>query len=300
MTSGVARKIETLLCAHDFSETADLALEQAVRFARRHDARIVLTHVIEALSSSPYPVLAAPENEVPIRDLVMARLQEVAAPLLESGLGVELRVELGLPGPALVEAAEAEEVDVLVIGTRGLSGVARLMMGSTAEHIVRRCPCPVLTVHPEDAVLGDRLTKVLVPTDLSGNATAAADAFRVLFGGVEQPSVIFAYADETPPYFAPFKHETLARARAHDQIRGVIEDKMVPTVEALRASGFEVETRVLDGNPVATMTALALREKVDLVLLSTRGRGALINTLLGRTAQRIVQHAPCPVLSVRP
>ena len=75
---------------------------------------------------------------------------------------------------------------------------------------------------------------------------------------------------------------------------------MQSTVDALREAGFDVETRVVDGNPVQLMTSIAKEEAVDLILMSTHGRGALLNTLLGRTAQRIVQHAPCPVLSVRP
>ena len=300
MTKTATQPIETLFCATDFSDTAELALRQAVRFARRHGARLVLAHVIEGRPASPIPLVASAEEAVPIRDLVLARLEEASAPLRAEGVRVDLRVEMGAPGPELVAAAEAEAADLVVIGTRGLTGLAHLVTGSTAEHVVRRCPRPVLTVHPGDAVIGERIETVLVPTDLSGNATAAADAFLALFAGVEQPRILFVYADETPPYFEPFKHETLARVHARDEIREAIEARMQPTVEALTDAGFAVETRVLDGNPVEVVTAQAAQEHVDLILMSTHGRGAVLNTLFGRTAQRIVQHAPCPVLSIRP
>lgn len=295
-----SRQIETVLCATDFSETAERALAQATRFARRHDARLVLIHVIEAMPVSPYPILAAPEGEVPIRELVMGRLEELAAPLRESGLQVDLRVDLGLPGPQVVEAAEGEDADLVVLGTRGLTGIEHLFLGSSADHVVRRCGRPVLAVHANDRVIGDRIDKIVVPTDLSGNAIAAAAAFIRLFGSVEESHVDFVYADETPPYFAPFRHEALARAGEPDAIRETIEAKMQPTVDALDEAGFEVEMHVLDGNPVEVVTRFAGENASDLIMLSTHGRGAIANMLLGRTAQRIVQLANCPVLTVQP
>jgi len=295
-----SRMIETVLCATDFSETADRALAQARRFARRHEARLVLVHVIEAMPVSPYPILAAPEGDVPIRELVMARMDEIAIPIRESGVNVDLRIEIGLPGPQLVEVAEAEDAGLVVLGTRGLTGIEHLLLGSSADYVVRRCDRPVLAVHPGDRVIGDRIEKILVPTDLSGNAIAAAEAFIRLFGTVEQSHVDFVYADETPPYFAPFRHETLARAGEPDAIRETIETKMQPTVDALHEAGFEVEMHVLDGNPVEVVADFAAENASDLIMLSTHGRGAVANMFLGRTAQRIVQHAKCPVLTVRP
>ncbi len=300
MTAAGAGRIETILCATDFSRTAELALAEATRFARRHEARLVLVHVIEAMPVSPYPILAAPEDEIPIRDLVLARLEEVSAPLRKSGLRVDLRIEVGLPGPQIVDVAEAENAELVILGTRGLTGIKHLVLGSVADHVVRRCARPVLAVHPGDRVIGERIERVLVPTDLSGNAIAAADAFLRLFDGVEEPHVDFVYADETPPYFEPFKHETLARTGARDEIRETIEARMQPTVDVLTEAGFEVETHVLDGNPVEVVSDFAAEHGADLIMMSTRGRGAIANMLLGRTAQRIVQIAACPVLTVRP
>ncbi len=292
--------IETVLCAYDFSETSERALEQALRMIRRHGARLVLGHVVEPIPPGPYPVLSAPQDEGAVRTLVVERLEALAETWRERDVDVTVRVELGRPNIELVAIAEDVGADLVVIGTRGLTGLKHLVLGSTAESVVRRCACPVLTVHPDDAVLDGEIETVILPTDLSLDATAAAEAFVSLFRDGTRPLGILTYADQTPPYFQPFRHETLLRNRQRDEVKEAIEAKMAPTVEMLREAGFEIQTAVLDGEPVEVTSALARRRKADLILLSTHGRSAFVNALLGRTAQRIVQHAPCPVLTVRP
>jgi universal stress protein A len=300
VTESSEAAIRTIFCAHDFSDTAKLALEQALRIARRHGARLVLAHIVEPIPLGPYPAVMAPQNDLAIRDLAAKRLGELAASIRTDALEVESRVHLGQPGPQLIAAAEDEGADLFVIGTRGLTGFKHLLLGSTAEYVVRRSACPVLTVHPGDSVVRETIDTVLLPTDLSPGAARAAEAFVALFAGIERPRIILAYADHTPPYFEPFRHETLLRTNQPDAVKEAIEERMQPSVELLEAAGFEVETAVLDGDPVPVMTALARDRDVDLIVLSTHGRSAFVNMLLGRTAQRIVQHAPSPVLTAHP
>lgn len=292
--------IDTILCAYDFSETAKVALEQALWFAREHGARLVLAHIVEPIPLGPYPLLIAPENDLAIRDIARKRIEELAASLQADELDLAIRVEVGEPGPKIIDVANSLEVDLVVVGTRGLTGLKHLVMGSTAEYVVRRCARPVLTVHPSDRVLVKSMDTVVLPTDLSDDADFAIDAFLEIFSQSERPHVILAYADRTPPYMDPFRHEELLRLRKRDVVKEEIERKMQPVLARLRAADFEVETAVLDGDPVTVITDLARNRNADLILMSTHGRSALLNALLGRTAQRIVHHAPCPVLTVRP
>jgi len=300
MKDSTTPRLEAILCAFDFSETAQVALEQALWFARQHGARLLLTHIVEPIPLGPYPVLIAPGNDLAIRDIALKRIEELAVSLESDELDIGVRVEIGQPGPQLIDIATSVEADLIVIGTRGLTGLKHLVTGSTAEYVVRRSSIPVLAVHPSDRVLVNSIENVVLPTDLSPDANCAIDAFIDLFDQSGGPRVVLAYADRTPPYLEPFRHETLLRLNARDVVKEEIERKMEPVAERLRAAGFDVETAVLDGEPVSVVSELASDRNADLILLSTHGRSAFVNVLCGKTAQRIVQHAPCPVLTVRP
>jgi len=206
--------IETILCAFDFSDTARVALAQARWFAREHGARLILAHIVEPIPLGPYPILMAPGNDLAIRDIALERIKDLAASLASDELDLGIRVEMGEPGPQLIEVAADVDADLIVLGTQGLSGLKHLLIGSTAEYVVRRSACPVLTVHPSDRVLEGSIETVILPTDLSSDADFAVDAFIEIFGNAGRPQVVLAYADRTPPYLEPFRHEALLRLNA--------------------------------------------------------------------------------------
>lgn len=299
-SAGDKTPVRTIFCATDFSETAKRALEHALRLARRHDARIVLAHVVEPIPLGPYPALRSPSNELEIRAMAVEHMDEVAKNVRADGFEVTTRVEQGSPGSGLIALADDEGADIFVIGTRGLSGIAHLMLGSTAEYVVRRCACPVLTIHPDDTVPDGPVQKILVPTNLSSETTACVDAFSVLFPDGDERRILLTFADRTPPYLEPFRHDTLLAMNQRDVVKEEIERRMEGIVAHFRKAGFEVETAVIDGEPVGAVTKFAEKREVDAIVMTSQGRSAILNAVLGKTAQRIVQHAPCPVLTVRP
>jgi len=304
MSGDANGSIEVVFCAIDFSQTADLALENSIRLARRHQASLVLGHVVEPLPVVSYPILMVPvDAEVELRELASARLEELAGTIRDRSdrdgqLVVETRLEQGPPGRHLVDMAEQAGADVFVIGTRGLTGFEHLLLGSTAEYVVRRASCPVLTVHPTDLAADAPVGTVIVPTDLGPESIEAVDVFVRVFAGAERPLVLLVFADPTPPYIEPFQHQALERWGRPDVRKEEIDERMAPSVARLAGAGFEVETLILDGGPVEAVTKLAQAREVDMIVMTTYGRSVVANLLVGRTAQRIVQHAPCPVLTV--
>ena len=293
--------IRTVFCANDFSETAALALRQAEALAWQHGAKLVIGHMVEPLPADPYPLpMAAPSQEAEIRQAASDRLATIADALSGEAFPVETMLEVGVPGRGLVDMAQRAGADVLVIGTRGLSGLKHLLLGSTAEYVVRRAECPVLTIHPEDRASIADAKVVLVPTDFSDDAAAAVDTFLDLFRASSLPDVELVFADSVPPYLESMTHERLARYHQTDERLEELEERMVPLVDALVARGFRVTTRVLDGQPVEAISAHAAAREADLIVMCTHGRSAIVNALLGRTAQRVVQVAPCPVLTICP
>ncbi len=189
--------------------------------------------------------------------------------------------------------------DLCVIGTRGLTGFEHLLFGSTAEYVVRHATAPVLTVHPGDERVGDPMASVIVPTNLGPESAEAVDLVLAFFAGRERPRVTLVFADRPIPYLEPFQHEILEKWHEPDARKDEIEAKLAPLADRLRAAGFDVESEIRDGAPVKAIVDLAEERRADLIVMSMRGRSALAEMLLGRTTKRVVQYAPCPVLTLR-
>lgn len=293
--------IRRVFCATDFSDTSRLALRHATALARRHGAELVLAHVIEPLPVDPYPLpMALPEGEIELRERALAKLSDLASGLRDEGLVVETQHAVGPPGPRLVELIDESTPQLVVIGTRGQTGLQHLLLGSTAEHVVRRSPAPVLTIHPDDERMLDGARRVVVPTDLSEDAAVAIETFVRLFSPEGAPKIELAFADSIPPYLDASSHEGRAEGGLPDARRDELVKHLEPMLTRLRDEGFEVDLQILDGSPVEAITELADVDGADMIVMSTHGRSAIVNFLLGRTAQRVVQRAPCPVLTVCP
>jgi nucleotide-binding universal stress UspA family protein len=313
MTSETTGAVRCVLCATDFSPTAELALAHAEALARRHGARLIVAHVIEPWPTTPYPPISvADETDRILRATATRRLEAAIAPLVARGLEVSTRVVTGGPGHESVELARSIGADAIVVGTHGRSGLAHLVYGSTAEYIVRRSPIPVLTIHPHDPGPSARPDTIVLPSDLSHGAGRALDAvvrfFPALAPGagdrkaatdVARPRIVLVHVDEVARYFEPYGEEVIPAYFDWEQRRKDVERGLDAVAEGLRGQGFEVDRRVMTGTPVTVICDVARSENASLIALGTHGHSALVNLLMGRTAQRVVQHAPCPVLTVR-
>jgi nucleotide-binding universal stress UspA family protein len=141
-----------ILYPTDFSESSLEALKYAVTFARDFKAQLVLMHVVnekifsEGLS---LPRLEAPEALGQEMAAEANRQLRMLIPASERvGLEVEMVILHGMPFLEIIRYAKANNVDLIVIGTHGRSGMEHIIFGSTAEKVVRKAPCPVLSVRP--------------------------------------------------------------------------------------------------------------------------------------------------------
>jgi nucleotide-binding universal stress UspA family protein len=144
-------EIHRILAPTDFSDLSKQGLKSALELAQSFGAKLVLIHVVEP---PPYPVeglIPSPLGATLLDDLERQASQELARMLVDtqgSAVDVERRVVVGIPYRKIVEVAEEEKADLLVVTTHGRTGLVHLVMGSVAEKIVRTAPCPVLTIRP--------------------------------------------------------------------------------------------------------------------------------------------------------
>jgi nucleotide-binding universal stress UspA family protein len=142
-------KVERILFPTDFSEGSNHALHFAVDFAKHYNAKLYILHVV-------YDVMKATDSHIPhvsadelYQELDKWALSEIETCCIEEIRGlpdVEKKVVQGIPYEEIIKMAVDEKVDIIVMGTYGRVGLDRFLFGSTAERVVRKAPCPVLTV----------------------------------------------------------------------------------------------------------------------------------------------------------
>jgi nucleotide-binding universal stress UspA family protein len=147
-----------IVAATDFSEDSNLALGYAQELALKFSSDIVLLHVDQPLA----PVMMTPELGPAMdvgamgriaeeqRMLAQKELDKIAGKLREAGLKVKVQLKVGSPFLEILHTSQSENADLIVLGTHGRTGLAHVLMGSVAERVVQKAPCPVLTIrHPD-------------------------------------------------------------------------------------------------------------------------------------------------------
>lgn len=147
---------QRILVPIDFSETSDSAVQHGLELARTFHCALILLHVGDKAAADV-------ETEFPLGldgsmlDAHRERLLKVLTPAEQAQMHPEFVVASGSPAAEIVRCAAEREVDLIVMGTHGRSGVGHVLLGSVAEKVVRTAPCPVLVVRSTVAVAGDLL-----------------------------------------------------------------------------------------------------------------------------------------------
>ena len=139
------RPIKTILLATDLTAASREATDRAIDLASRLDARLLIVNALEKrrLSGS-----GSHDRVDQARAERESHLVKVVRDARDAGVTAEFMVWDGDPGDSIAEAAEAEQADLVVVGTRGRSGAERMFLGSVSDHVVRHATCPVLVVRP--------------------------------------------------------------------------------------------------------------------------------------------------------
>lgn len=299
-----------LLLPLDLSAHSFQALPTAEALARLTGATLHLLHVAEPLAYPTdlgYAPVLSGEVESGLHQSARQRLEELVRDLQKRGVTAEARLRVGRPFLEIAEAARGLAADLVVVTTHGFTGLKHVLLGSTAERVVRHAPCPVWVVRrpsiPSGAAPGAGgeeptfvLRRVLMPTDFSEPSQEAL-AYARQVAGRFQAELVLAHVTEKP-FVDPNLAEVDTQA-FEDNARQSAQQQLDKTVAALRAAGLPARGRLLSGVPWNEVVELARQEAADLIVAGTHGYTGLKHILLGSTAERILRHAPCPVVVVR-
>jgi len=311
--------IRQILVPLDFSGFARQALACAVPLARTNGAKISLVHVVHP----PMAVGAIPMGGayLPMRtDNIMSatnalqaaktQLEKLAVQLLPADLRDRKMVRLGNAAYEVAAAAKALKADLIVLSTHGRSGLKRVLLGSTAERIVRHAHCPVLAVRrqpggpalrllaQEKPVYPERLPwrRILVPLDFSlASLRALQTAGRLASQCGAQ--LILLHAVEPSPYPTGMDGGILTMPDA--EVVRKARAQLPRVARRLVPKAVRVTTLVSQGRAASVIVDAAAAKRIDLIMLATHGHTGLERLLMGSTTEEVVRHAKCPVWVVR-
>jgi nucleotide-binding universal stress UspA family protein len=299
--------IRRILCPLDFSRFSRHALDQAVELAREFGAGITALHaaavapvtdVVHVGAAIPLERARLPQAE---REAILTQLREFTYEVEAGGVSIAARLVERDTVDAIVDIAQTWPADLIVMGTHGRAGFERLLLGSVTEKVLRKAPCPVLTV-PRRAVTakhGLTFSRILCAVDFSPASLRALD-YAVGLAAAEGPgvtvlNVIELFAEggglreelvlDTPDFRAGLMRS--ARERLHAAV-GDERREAAPIAEA-----------VTMGKAYREILRIAADERADLIVLGVQGRTAADLLLFGSTTQHVVRQAECPVLTIR-
>jgi nucleotide-binding universal stress UspA family protein len=294
-----------ILCPTDLSEASVRSLTYAAAFARWYGARLTILHVVptfEAMTVGPGALNGPPQIVMPLsRQEVLDEMRRITESTGIDSSDATLSAEAGDPVRNIVDQALAIGADLVVMGTHGRSGFERLLIGSVAEKVLRKAPCPVLLVPPHMAANADpdvSFKHILCPMDFSPAALQALgfalDLARQSEGVVTLLHALEWLTDEEP---REYTHFNVPEYRQHlvddarERLQALVADESrTPTA---------IEHRVVVGRAYREILQVAQESGTDLIVMGAQGRGGLGLALFGSTTQQVVRAATCPVLTVR-
>lgn len=294
-----------ILCPTDFSEFSVAALDYAVGLARSYGSRLSVLHVtplMPTVSGTGALAISPITLEPRSHERMVEMVREFAEPAFRAGLDPDCLVREGpIVAEILAEARHAHS-DLVALGTHGRGGFERFVLGSVAEKVLHKAPCPVLTV--AGAAQGatphavSELRSIVCPVDFSPTSRLAL-THALSLAERSKARLTLLYVLEWPqgPLHAPYA-QTLTQYREQLQNEALHELKAAVPAEA--RAWCEVHERVALGAPWRQIIHALAQEHADLVVLGVQGATRVEQMVFGSVVNQVVRHATCPVLTVRP
>ena len=300
-------EMKRILCAVDFSDFSRRALDHALAVARCHGSAVTALHVVApmpAVVPGPYYFGAEtpPPMSLPRTDsgVIAAQLQQFTDAEQVPGVRVETLVaEAPVVYSEILTQAERLGSDLVVIGTHGRSGFERLFLGSTAEKVLRKARCPVMTVPPKAPDAMPRgpvpFTRILCAVDFSESSRAAL-RYAVSLAEGASAALTLAHVIEMRPLYYDFSPPAVVDLAAWSEDARRRLRHLVP--DPVRSSR-SIKEIVRNGTPYREILALAAEIDSDLIVMGVQGRGAADRFFFGSTSHHVIREARCAVLTLR-
>ena len=283
----------------DFSQQADVAVQDAVYLARQHEAKLSILHVIDerAVNYQESLPLSPEEFETLLAQEAKRTLFETFGEDSLNSVDIKTIAMFGRPQYELSSYCQSNDVDLVVAGRRGDSPLKQVLLGSTAEKLMRQSPIPTLLVaHPE----ANGFKNVLAPVDGS-EASRDALQYAVDFAKASGANLHILYVCESlpiSPLISP--HLTSPKEKLFGSYEEQMKEAFDEFLEDFDFGDFTYEAHFKVGKPAFEIVNAADSLETDLVIMGTVGRSGIAGLFIGNTAERVSRSLSCSILTVRP
>ncbi len=288
-----------ILFPTDFSAYSNAVFDCLPELKSAGAQEVILLYVIRE-SDVPLPETVNRESLERVRWSAEELLNIAEMALKGKGLRTRTRIEYGSPAARIVEVAQEENVDVIVLGAQGSSLLAEVLLGSVAAEVLRRSRVPVLLLKFEvirelgrvecRRICQGLFRRVLFPTDFSDCVLGAFQLVKNLKSAGTQEVIVLHVQDER--FMRHRSPEQLAQFDQEDR------ERLERIERDLFLYGLPARTILRHGIPFREVMRVVEEENPDLIVMGTHGRGAVQEILLGSTLERVVRVCRHPVLAV--
>ena len=295
-----------ILIPTDGSDNVEPSIQCGLDLARRYDATVHALHVVDSSPIERRLELAAVEPDLETLpdtwyDAGDAATQQIATRAAEHGIDAVTEVRRGIPAREIRSYITDTGIDLICMGTRGHTGLDRVLLGSVTTRIVRTVDIPVLSVKSKltEALSESEIQKgfenILVPTDGSKPAreavTHALDLARTYDATLHALYVVDRGAYASRPGWT------------WDELQQVLEQNGETVVEDVQsraaAEGVSVAAEKTNGVPHQAIGEYCDQHEIDLIVMGTHGRSGLSRHLIGSVTERVLWNSDEPVLTIR-
>ncbi|MGH7233560.1 MAG: universal stress protein [Nitrospiraceae bacterium] len=293
--------LHRILFATDFSQGARHAQAYAAFLAHAYSAELTIIHVFEIYPSALYAdPWSNPLLLEPLRDEISRNLDELAANVRRCGVQATNAHVIGIASEQLIETARNEAVDLIIVGTQGRTGLEHVLLGSTAERVVKGAPCPVMTVRSSGPAPSHdtpiTIKRIVAPTDFSDCSLDALE-YTIQMAKRFEASVTIVHVLEWASVGLDF---SVAEVAEGGKVRKETERRIAELADVIRTQGLTAESVIRGGGAPADFVLELARERgADLIVMGTHGRRGLSRLLAGSVAEGVLRRSPCPVITVK-
>ncbi len=283
--------IKNIICPIDLSESSKKAYQVAKYISDTVNAELWILHVIPEATdfySSLYPELSD------LMGGIQEHIEEKIDAVIDTKDPLIHRVVLsGKPCEEIIKFREHKNADLIVMGAKGISAIQSILLGNTADRVLRNAKAPVVITRGD--IKEYKVKKILVPTDLSEFSEYALDQVLEL-AKATSAEIDLLHVLDVHTYDSK-KIEDFMKSEKGQILQERVKNAMkMPgktgdiTINKVVVRGFEISSEIVD---------YASENNVDMIVMASHGRRGISKLLLGSVTDKVIRIAPCPVMAIK-
>jgi nucleotide-binding universal stress UspA family protein len=270
-----------VLLATDFSKNAEKLTDSLVKLKSLGIKNVLILQVLESDFGSPEAIKYAKKADKNL-------LEESRRKAEERGMNASIAVKEGKPYKKIIETAEKENCQLILLASHGGGVIKEILLGSNTRNIIRKSKVPVFIEKFKDKkITVDSIQHILLPLDFSESTTQVLEMIKKM--SIPSEKIILTSIIESSKNLQELNDRK-------EQVRRDLNDIQDKLAANNIKSSYDIEVR--HGDPAQNIIEIAEEKDSDLIVISTKGKGNIKELLIGSTAEKVAEKSPIPVLLV--